>query len=102
MPPPMAAMSASWPSRCGPGRSDSEVVAWTRMESSLNVVLAGTSIWMICPYDARVAPLPDPPPQAAALRIDGAPSLFRLRGFVAASPSVTGHALPLDGGYTAI
>jgi MEDS: MEthanogen/methylotroph, DcmR Sensory domain len=35
------------------GRSAREVAAWTRMESALNVVLAPTSISMICPYDTR-------------------------------------------------
>jgi hypothetical protein len=39
-----------------PGRSVREVTAWARMESTLNVVLKSTNIWMICPYDARVAP----------------------------------------------
>jgi hypothetical protein len=37
------------------GRSEREVSAWQRMEAALNVVLADTSIWMICPYDARTA-----------------------------------------------
>ena len=36
------------------GRSDHEVAAWARMESTLNVVLSATNIWMICPYDTRV------------------------------------------------
>ncbi len=36
------------------GRSAREVAAWTRMESALNVALAGTSVFMICPYDTRV------------------------------------------------
>ena len=35
------------------GRSGREIAAWTRMESALNVALAATSIWMICPYDTR-------------------------------------------------
>ncbi|MGD0377397.1 MAG: sensor histidine kinase [Streptosporangiaceae bacterium] len=35
------------------GRSAREVAAWTRMESALNVALAGTSVFMICPYDTR-------------------------------------------------
>jgi MEDS: MEthanogen/methylotroph, DcmR Sensory domain len=35
------------------GRSSREIAAWTRMESALNVVLAPTSISMICPYDVR-------------------------------------------------
>jgi len=38
-----------------PGRSPAEVLAWKRMESGLNVLLAGTNIWMICPYDRRAA-----------------------------------------------
>jgi MEDS: MEthanogen/methylotroph, DcmR Sensory domain len=38
------------------GRSEDEVTAWARMESTLNVVLSATNIWMICPYDTRVAP----------------------------------------------
>lgn len=36
------------------GRAAAEVTAWRRMESGLNVLLADTGIWMICPYDARV------------------------------------------------
>jgi hypothetical protein len=36
------------------GRSPRDVTAWKRMESTLNVALANTNIWMICPYDARV------------------------------------------------
>ncbi|MFC0437009.1 MEDS domain-containing protein [Kutzneria buriramensis] len=35
------------------GRSQREVAAWKRMEAGLNVVLADTTIWMICPYDTR-------------------------------------------------
>lgn len=35
------------------GRSAREVSAWQRMEAALNVVLADTRIWMICPYDTR-------------------------------------------------
>jgi len=38
------------------GRSRRDILAWKRMESSLNLVLAGTNIWMICPYDSRTAP----------------------------------------------
>lgn len=30
-----------------------EISAWQRMEAALNVVLADTRIWMICPYDTR-------------------------------------------------
>ncbi len=37
------------------GRSAREVAAWTRMEAALNVTLADTSIFMICPYDTRIA-----------------------------------------------
>ena len=36
------------------GRSAREIAAWQRMESALNVALAETSIFMICPYDTRV------------------------------------------------
>ena len=36
------------------GRSAREVAAWKRMEAGLNVVLAGTRMWMVCPYDTRV------------------------------------------------
>ena len=36
------------------GRSRREVAAWKHMEAALNVVLADTKIWMICPYDTRV------------------------------------------------
>lgn len=36
------------------GRSRREVAAWHRMEAGLNVLLADTMIWLICPYDARV------------------------------------------------
>jgi hypothetical protein len=38
------------------GRSTRDVLAWQRMESALNLVLADTNIWMICPYDTRVVP----------------------------------------------
>ena len=38
------------------GRSAREVAAWIRMESALNVALAGTSVFMICPYDDRSTP----------------------------------------------
>jgi hypothetical protein len=47
------------------GRSAAEVLAWKRMESGLNVLLADTNIHMVCPYDARVA---DPSIVAAARR----------------------------------
>jgi hypothetical protein len=36
------------------GRSAREIAAWKRMESALNVTLAETSIFMICPYDTRI------------------------------------------------
>ncbi|MFJ8962735.1 anti-sigma factor RsbA family regulatory protein [Lentzea sp. NPDC102401] len=36
------------------GRSGREMEAFNRMEAALNVVLADTEIWMICPYDTRV------------------------------------------------
>lgn len=35
------------------GRSAAQIRAWQRMESGLNVVLADTGVYMICPYDAR-------------------------------------------------
>jgi hypothetical protein len=38
------------------GRAGQEVTAWQRMESTLNVVLESSNIWMICPYDTRLAP----------------------------------------------
>jgi hypothetical protein len=38
------------------GRSSAEVADWKRMESGLNVLLGGTGIAMICPYDTRVVP----------------------------------------------
>ncbi|WP_370078583.1 anti-sigma factor RsbA family regulatory protein [Streptacidiphilus sp. MAP12-16] len=38
------------------GRSRAEAAAWKRMESHLNSLLADTNIWMICPYDSRIAP----------------------------------------------
>lgn len=40
------------------GRTAAEVSDWQRMESGLNLLLAGTGIWMICPYDARQLPAP--------------------------------------------
>jgi hypothetical protein len=36
------------------GRSAREIAAWKRIESALNVALAGASIFMICPYDTRL------------------------------------------------
>lgn len=38
------------------GRSSREITDWQRMEAALNVVLADTRIWMICPYDSRAVP----------------------------------------------
>lgn len=37
------------------GRSRAEAAAWKQMESQLNALLTDTNIWMICPYDARIA-----------------------------------------------
>ncbi|MFI6513843.1 anti-sigma factor RsbA family regulatory protein [Streptosporangium sp. NPDC050855] len=37
------------------GRAPADVRAWQRMEAALNLLLRGTNIWMICPYDARTA-----------------------------------------------
>lgn len=37
------------------GRSERERIAWHRMEAGLNVLLAGTDIWMLCPYDTRAS-----------------------------------------------
>ncbi|WP_414167862.1 anti-sigma factor RsbA family regulatory protein [Streptoverticillium reticulum] len=38
------------------GRSARQVAEWKRMESGLNVLLAGLPVWMICPYDTRNVP----------------------------------------------
>ncbi|WP_051944514.1 anti-sigma factor RsbA family regulatory protein [Streptacidiphilus rugosus] len=38
------------------GRSAAEAAAWRRMEALLNALLGDTNIWMVCPYDTRVAP----------------------------------------------
>jgi transcriptional regulator with XRE-family HTH domain len=35
------------------GRSDSEVEEWTRYESLINLVFAGSPVSLLCPYDAR-------------------------------------------------
>jgi len=35
------------------GRTRRVAAAWQRMEAGFNVALAGTRIWMICPYDTR-------------------------------------------------
>jgi MEDS: MEthanogen/methylotroph, DcmR Sensory domain len=40
------------------GRTDAEVSDWQRMESGLNLLLDGTGVWMICPYDTRQLPEP--------------------------------------------
>ncbi|MFI0352103.1 anti-sigma factor RsbA family regulatory protein [Actinomadura sp. 9N407] len=37
-------------------RAERDVADWHRVESGLNVALAGTDMWMICPYDARMVP----------------------------------------------
>ena len=37
------------------GRSRAEAAAWKQMESQLNALLTDTNIWMICPYDSRIA-----------------------------------------------
>jgi MEDS: MEthanogen/methylotroph, DcmR Sensory domain len=37
------------------GRAPADVRAWQRMESGLNLLLKGTNVWMICPYDTRTA-----------------------------------------------
>ncbi|MBG0829701.1 sensor histidine kinase [Planomonospora sp. ID67723] len=36
------------------GRSPRDMLSWQRMESVLNLLMEGTNLWMICPYDARV------------------------------------------------
>ena len=74
------------------GRSRAEAAAWKQMESQLNALLTDTNIWMVCPYDSRVA---RPDVLADALRthperIDGTtvtrsdeylePSRFRAQG----------------------
>ncbi|MGW2601107.1 anti-sigma factor RsbA family regulatory protein [Streptomyces klenkii] len=38
------------------GRSARQTAEWKRMESGLNVLLAGLPVWMVCPYDTRVVP----------------------------------------------
>jgi transcriptional regulator with XRE-family HTH domain len=35
------------------GRSDAEIVAWTRFESLFNLAFASTPISVVCPYDTR-------------------------------------------------
>jgi transcriptional regulator with XRE-family HTH domain len=38
------------------GRSDAEIVAWTRYESLFNLAFASMPITVLCPYDARTLP----------------------------------------------
>ncbi|MCC3774417.1 MEDS domain-containing protein [Streptomyces sp. UNOB3_S3] len=38
------------------GKSARQIAEWKRMESGLNVLLAGLPVWMICPYDTRTVP----------------------------------------------
>jgi transcriptional regulator with XRE-family HTH domain len=38
------------------GRSDPEIVVWTRFESLLNIAWAGMPATILCPYDARALP----------------------------------------------
>ncbi|MEU5053312.1 MEDS domain-containing protein [Streptomyces sp. NPDC021096] len=55
------------------GKSARQVAEWKRMESGLNVLLAGLPVWMICPYDTRTVP-PDVAEAACAThpaRLDG-------------------------------
>ncbi|MFC1429752.1 anti-sigma factor RsbA family regulatory protein [Streptacidiphilus sp. N1-3] len=37
------------------GRSRAEAAAWKQMEAQLNALLTDTNIWMVCPYDSRIA-----------------------------------------------
>ncbi|MEU5424533.1 sensor histidine kinase [Streptomyces olivoreticuli] len=55
------------------GRSVRQTAEWKRMESGLNLLLAGLPLWMICPYDTRTVP-PDVAEAACAThpaRLDG-------------------------------
>ncbi|GII05396.1 sensor histidine kinase [Planobispora takensis] len=36
------------------GRAPGDVRVWQRMEAIQNLLLEGTNVWMICPYDTRV------------------------------------------------
>jgi transcriptional regulator with XRE-family HTH domain len=38
------------------GRSDAEIIEWTRYESLLNLTFASMPTTILCPYDARVVP----------------------------------------------
>ncbi len=38
------------------GRSDAEIVAWTRFESLFNLAFASAPVTALCPYDARTLP----------------------------------------------
>lgn len=38
------------------GRTPSQVLAWQRYESVINLTLAQSSAWILCPYDTRVLP----------------------------------------------
>jgi transcriptional regulator with XRE-family HTH domain len=38
------------------GRSDAEVVAWTRLESLINLAFASSPATIVCPYDTRSVP----------------------------------------------
>ncbi|KAB2344812.1 sensor histidine kinase [Actinomadura rudentiformis] len=38
------------------GRTPSQILAWQRYESVINMTLAGSSAWILCPYDTRVLP----------------------------------------------
>jgi transcriptional regulator with XRE-family HTH domain len=38
------------------GRSDAEVLAWTRFESLLNLAFASSPVTIVCPYDTRSVP----------------------------------------------
>jgi MEDS: MEthanogen/methylotroph, DcmR Sensory domain len=35
------------------GRSDAEIIAWTRFESMFNLAFASMPISVVCPYDTR-------------------------------------------------
>ncbi|MFP3967121.1 sensor histidine kinase [Actinomadura fulvescens] len=38
------------------GRTPTEILAWQRYESVINLTLATTHAWVLCPYDTRVLP----------------------------------------------
>jgi MEDS: MEthanogen/methylotroph, DcmR Sensory domain len=73
------------------GRSQRQITAWKRMESALNVVLAGTNIWMICPYDTRAVD-----PDVAAVSRQTHPALMDGRQ-PRACPEFTDPAVFVDG-----